>query len=94
MIFFINKSFRRTKRFFKASAANRWLILHFVVAIGLIAGTSSMLRQEPATKLNTNTQISVNAIAIYPSIKNRVVSETTDTICIRSVLLALLAHWQ
>jgi len=90
MIFSINKSFRRVKRFFKDLSGNRWLVLHFVIAIGLIAGTSSMFQQGQETVDNMDIHISTNTVMNYSSVDSQQVSKAADTICIRSILFSLL----
>lgn len=90
MIFSINNSFRRVKRFFKDLSGNRWLVLHFVIAIALIAGTSSMLQQGQETADNIDNHISVNTVMNYPLMGSEQIIKPADTICIRSILFSLL----
>ena len=90
MIFSINKSFRNVKRFFKDLSGNRWLLFHFVIAIGLIAGTSSMLQQGQETADRADIQISKNTMVSYPSMDDLQGSKSADMICIRSLLFSLL----
>jgi hypothetical protein len=90
MIFSTNKSFRRVKRFFKDLSGNRWLVWHFVIAIGLITGTSSMLQQGQETADNIDNHISINAVTSYSLMDSQQASKQADTICIRSILFSLL----
>ena len=90
MIFSIHKSFRGAKRFFKDLSGNRWLILHFVIAIGLIAGTSSMFRDGQETTDNIDTQISKNTVIGYLLVDGQQISTSADAICIKSILFSFL----
>ena len=64
--------------------------MHFVIAIGLIAGTSSMFQQGQETVDNMDIHISTNTVMNYSSVDSQQVSKAADTICIRSILFSLL----
>jgi hypothetical protein len=91
MLFSIKNSFRSVKRFFKDLAGKPWLILHFVIAIGLIAGTSSML-QEQETADNIDNKISIITPVNYPFVEIQQVSKPADTFFLKSILLYLLGR--
>jgi hypothetical protein len=92
MIFSRDNNFRRVKRFFKDLSGNRWLIVHFVVAIALIVGTSSILQQGQETAYTVDNHFSINTTINYPLIENQQTSKSADTVCILSVLMSLLGQ--
>jgi hypothetical protein len=92
MLFSIKNSFQSVKHFLKDLAGNLWLVLHFVIAIGLIAGTSSMLQQGQETADNIDNKISIITPVNYPFVESQQLSKPVDTFCFKSILLYLLGQ--